>query len=77
MDENEFIKNFEQAIDGLAPGLINIDSNFKELDEWDSLQALSLIAMIDSEYGVQISAEELRNSKTLNDLFQIILKKKS
>lgn len=55
---------------------ITKDSVFTDLDEWDSLTALSLIAMIDQEYDVKITGDEINSSKTLEDIFEIVHKKK-
>lgn len=55
---------------------ITKDSVFTDFDEWDSLTALSLIAMIDQEYDVKITGDEINSSKTLEDIFEIVHKKK-
>ncbi len=36
--------------------------------EWDSLSALSVIAMLDADYGVNVTAMELQNVKTVAEL---------
>ena len=40
----------------------------RDFESWDSLAALSIIAMLDSSYGVRAGAEELKNLKTVGDL---------
>lgn len=56
---------------------LSIDKNtvFRNLDEWDSLTVLSLLAMVSDEYDKAISRDELRNAKTVEDLFNIISQK--
>ncbi len=76
MDKQKFIDEFELALDGLEPGTLTMETNFKELEEWDSMQALSIIAMVDADYDTQITAEELKKSKTLQDIYDLILAKK-
>ncbi|MEO3487857.1 acyl carrier protein [Phocaeicola vulgatus] len=49
---------------------------FKSLDEWTSLAALSVIAMIDDEYEVSINGNDIRNLETIGDLFELIKSKK-
>ena len=44
-------------------------TEFKKLDEWSSLIALSVIAMVDEEYGITIQGEDIRNANTIADLF--------
>jgi acyl carrier protein len=55
----------------------NLDINvfFRDLDSWDSLTHLSLIAMIDEEYGVVIEDDIFKTLMTLNDLFEEIQKR--
>ena len=48
---------------------------FKALDEWSSLVALSIIAMVDEEYDVTIKGDDIRNSKTIEDLFNVVASK--
>ena len=45
------------------------ETEFKKLDEWSSLIALSVIAMVDEEYGITIQGEDIRNANTIADLF--------
>ena len=69
---NEFIENFEEILD--EPEKVNLcpETNFKHIDEWDSLTNLSLMAMVDSQYNVKINADEIKKCETLQDLFTLI-----
>ena len=69
MDINEFISNFADQFDETEADTIKAETKFKELDEWSSMIALSIIAMIDSEYDVQIKGSDIRDSITVVDLF--------
>ena len=53
---------------------IAMDSKFKEFEDWDSLVALSLIALFDSEYNIKISGEKIREISTLKELFNLTQK---
>ena len=44
---------------------------------WDSLANLSVIALAEDEYGVSLSTKEISNSKTVRDLFDLIVLKRS
>ena len=48
-------------------------SNFKTFEEWDSLIALSLIAIFDSEYNLRLSGDQIRSANTLEDLYKLTL----
>lgn len=72
----EFIKLFADLFEDVQQDSLNEDTLFRNLDEWDSIAALSVIGMIDEEYGVTLNAEDMLASKTLNDLYNRILLKK-
>lgn len=72
MEENDFLNNFSLQFDETDPSSINLSTNFKDLDEWSSLTALSLIAMVDEEYTVKVTAEDFRNANSVRDLYQLV-----
>ena len=69
MELKDFIVNFANQFDDTDPSEIKAETVFKELDEWSSLIALSVIAMIDEEYDIAIKGDDIRNSDTVEDLF--------
>lgn len=72
MELNEFIKNFADQFDDTEANELRAETKFKELDEWSSLIALSVIAMVDEEYDVAIKGDDIRNAETIQDLFNIV-----
>lgn len=68
----EFIKNIEAEFEDLVPGKLKPESNFREAFEWNSINALILIALVKTEYGVSINAEDIQKSKTVKDIFEIV-----
>jgi acyl carrier protein len=54
---------------------IQTDDKFREYEKWDSLVALSVIAMMDDEFGVVISAEDFRKLITVGDLIDAVKKR--
>ncbi len=72
MELNEFIKNFADQFDETDASEIKAETVFHDLDEWSSLIALSLIAMIDEEYDVTIKGDEMRSAVTVEDLYNIV-----
>ncbi len=76
MNIEEFIENFAAQFDETDPEIIVSDTKFKELDEWSSLTALSVIAMVDDEYDVIIKGNDILKAETIQDLFEIVQKKK-
>lgn len=72
MEMKEFIENFADQFDDTDISELKPETVFKELDEWSSLIALSVIAMVDEEYDVTIKGDDIRNSKTIEDLFNAV-----
>ena len=63
MDIQKFIAFFAALFD---------DTRFRDLEEWSSFLALSVMAMIKSEYNVAVTAQEMRNAVTIQDLFDTV-----
>lgn len=75
MEITTFLKNFADILDDTDADLITQETVFRDLDEWNSLTALSLIAMADEEYDVKLTGDEIKSSNSLNDIFEIIKNK--
>lgn len=75
MDIKDFINNFADQFDDTDINEFSSETKFKELDEWSSLVALSIIGMIDDEYDVAIKGDDIRLSETIQDLFDIVQSK--
>ncbi len=69
MDINEFLNHFTNLFDDTDASTLTPETNFRDLDEWSSLLALSTMSMIDEEYDVQLSAEQMRKANTINELY--------
>ncbi len=72
MELKDFIENFADQFDDTDASEIKAETIFKELDEWSSLIALSVIAMVDEEYDITIKGDDIRNSNTIEDLFNAV-----
>ena len=72
MTIEEFIAKLEEEFDDMKPGILKPESIFREKFEWNSINALILIALIKTEYDVAINAEDIQSSKSVLDLFDII-----
>ncbi len=73
MDLEQFIENFAELFDETDSDTITATTRFKDLEEWSSLVALSVIAMIDEEYDVEFRGDDIRNSSTVEDLYHIAM----
>lgn len=73
MEINEFVKLIADEFEETDAKLFKADTVFKDLDEWDSLVALSIIAVIDEEFEKQITGADLKSCNTISDLFNLVL----
>lgn len=76
MELSDFIEKFAEQFDDTDPAQIKEDTLFHDLDEWSSLIALSIIAMVDEEFDVALKGDDVRNAKTVEDLFNTVKAKK-
>ena len=72
MEIKEFIEKFAEQFDETPAEQFATDTKFRELDEWSSLIALSVIAMIDEEYDVTVKGDDVKNSTTIEDLYNVV-----
>ena len=64
----KFIFSFADLFDETA-------TRFRELSEWSSLTALSVMAMVDEEYDVQLTGDEMRSVHTIEELYNLVQSK--
>jgi len=76
MTVTDFISKLDVVFETTDLSTITPETSFKKLDEWDSMLALSLIALADEEYQVRLTGEDIRNSSTIEDLYNKIKAKK-
>jgi acyl carrier protein len=68
----------EKLISALAEALemeinqINLEDNFHEYSNYSSLTELSVLAMLDSDFGIEIEMKEFNKYKTVEDLVKLV-----
>lgn len=72
---NEFVALFAEQFDETDTSEIKSDTIFHDLDEYSSLIALSIIAMIDEEFDVTIKGDDMKSSVTVEDLYNKVIEK--
>lgn len=75
MELQNFVQNIVELFDDIDTSSFSALTDFKNNDEWNSLLALSIIAMVDEEYGVIITSDEIKQAKTIEDLYMIVKSK--
>ena len=72
MTLDEFVKAFAAEFDDTPEESFKPETNYKELDEWGSLVALSIISMVDDEMDKRVTGADLRSCNTIEELFNLV-----
>ena len=71
----EFVALFAEQFEDTDATEISAETVYHDLDEWSSLIALSIIAMVDEEFDVALKGEDVKNSITVADLYNRVIEK--
>ena len=74
MTINEFIEKFAEAVEVEDASALSANTEFRNLEEWSSLAYLSVIALMDEEFDVQIEMEDFKKLKTIQEVFDACTK---
>lgn len=72
MTLEEFVAAFAAQFDDTPEECFKPETVYRELDEWSSLVALSVISMVDDEMDKQLTGSELRTAGTIENLYNLI-----
>ncbi len=72
---NDFIANVAEQYDVTDASVFTAETKYKDLEDWSSLVALSIILMVDEEYEVTIKAEDIQQSFTIEELYNRVVSK--
>ena len=67
-----FIANFNTAVDFQEQRELSGVTLLADLPEWDSLAALGVIIMFDTEYGLTVTGNDLKKCTSVQDVFALI-----
>jgi len=68
----DIITRSAQLFDETDASEITLGTEFRSLDEWSSLIALSVIAMADEEYNVKLKGDDIKAAHTVEDLYNVV-----
>lgn len=71
---DEFLK---EMADILEEDTVSPAAELTDFESWDSLAVLSVVALADAQFGVNISAQDINDAKTVEQLYQRIVDKKA
>lgn len=71
MEKEKKMELLEEMLE-MDAGTLKEDMILEEMDEWDSLSMLSLIVLIDEEFGKTIDSTDIRKLVTVKDILDIM-----
>lgn len=72
MEINDFVKLFAEQFDETDATVFTPETHFRDLDEWSSIVALTLINAVIDECGVQLKGNDIKNSNTIQEIYDIV-----
>jgi acyl carrier protein len=69
--EQKFLASVKEVLE-IEDRDLKLSDNFKEFKEWDSLANLTMVAMLDDEFGVVIDSQRFKKMATLQDVFNAL-----
>ena len=72
--QDKFIEQFREVLE-IEDREIQLEDVFRDYEEWDSLVQLSLIAMLDEEFEVEIEEDDFEKLITVGDLLNEVMKR--
>jgi len=72
MKLDEFVALFAEQFDDTPADAFSANTDYKALDEWGSLVALSVISMVDDEFEKRITGADIKSCTTIEQLFNLI-----
>lgn len=71
---DEFVEQLADVLDLTDASELTAETQFRDLDEWDSITGLSVIAFINETYDKQIGESDLRGAQTIEELYNLTRK---
>lgn len=69
MTLEEFVEKFADELSETPAETVNAATKYRELKEWGSLVALSILSMIDEEYDQMLTGATLKKFDTIEELY--------
>ncbi len=67
MNDKEKLNRLEELLD-VDTDTLNPDMELRDIDQWDSMAVISVMAMYDEVFDKIVSASEVKHFKTINDI---------
>lgn len=75
MELKEFVQLFAEELEDTPVEIVTPSTVYKDLDEWTSLTALSIISMVDENFEKRLTGADLKSVNTIEELYNLVLSK--
>lgn len=72
MTLEDFVEKLQDELQDTPAEKITPETNYKSLDEWGSLASLSIISMIEENYGKLITGADVRARNSVKELYDFV-----
>ena len=69
--KEKFLETIKEALE-VEDVEVKLEDNLADFDSWDSISRLSLIALLDENFEVEIADAEFEETETVGDLFNLV-----
>ncbi len=69
MDEK--LRALEEMME-LDEGTLKGDEKLEDIEEWDSMTALSFILLLNDDYGKEVGGEQIKALETVQDMLRLM-----
>lgn len=73
IDKNEFLAHLHELLELENRQTLGWDTRLLEIEEWDSLVALSFMALAKEEYDVELGGDDIRGAETVQDFYDLLV----
>ncbi|MBK7667426.1 MAG: acyl carrier protein [Sphingobacteriaceae bacterium] len=73
----EFVTKLESEFEDMPKGTLKPDTDYRSIKGWSSMHALIIIAFIDITFNITLNGTDLKSTKTVSDLYNLVQQKKS
>lgn len=72
MELNDFIREFAGIFEDVSVESLGPNTNFREIEGWDSIALVALIALISDVFQKEVTPSEIRSCNTIKDVYNLI-----
>jgi acyl carrier protein len=73
----EFVDKLEGEFEDLPKGTLKADTDYRTIKGWSSMHALIIIAFVDINFNMTLNGADLKATKTVSDLYNLVQQKRA